>query len=76
MAKVIKETIPTPKYKYILELSEEEAQTIFDITGGIGGPSDGRRGLVDGIRKALFESGLKSPGLGGAFDLTGSIHFS
>ena len=56
-----------------LVLSEEEAQTLYDITGFIGGnPTRSRRGMIDSIRAALSgvvdDDSLKN-------DRSGGIHF-
>jgi hypothetical protein len=44
--------------EYTLTLTDEEAQVLMDIFGRVGGdPDTTRRGLVDGISRALRDAG-------------------
>jgi hypothetical protein len=50
-----------PPDRIHLDLSLEEAEVIFDISGHIGGsPETTRRGLMDGIASALADAGVGS----------------
>lgn len=68
MAKAVRAASPVT-----IELSAEEAQALFDITGRVGGPSDHRRGLIDNIRNALVRAGFDDNHR--ATDVTGSMDF-
>jgi hypothetical protein len=69
--------IPVPKVvmeeRVILEISREEAQALYDLTGRIGGqPKTSRRGLMDSIGRALSEVGFNAS----SQDMFGTISFS
>ena len=43
-------------YKIVLELSQEEAETLYSVTGLIGGkPQSSSRKYIDNIRSALIQ---------------------
>ena len=72
MAKATKEVIPAV-FKETLTLTQEEADVLLSVTSRIGGlPEVTRRGLIDGIRRALIAVGGICDYTG---DMTSSIHF-
>lgn len=69
--------VPIPQVvmeeRVVLEISREEAQALYDLTGRIGGhPKTSRRGLTDNIGRALNEAGFGSK----SGDIFGTINFS
>ena len=65
MAKATKRLLPAfpvvPKYTVTLELSQNEAETLFAVTTRIGGvPEKSRRQFMDNIGKALSNAGVNA----------------
>lgn len=57
----------------VLELTQEEADTLFAVLGRVGGAPSTRRGLSDHIFDALYEAGFRSKdSLSG---LSGTLYF-
>ena len=60
MAKATK-NLPPRTYTVTLELSQNEAETLYIVTRHIGGPSEiTRRGFMDAIGDALRDAGVKA----------------
>lgn len=68
----VKNFVPVPPPKtYVLELTEAEAATLYQVTKNIAGTPGGARGLTDGIHDALYIAGVEST----KHQVTGFIRF-
>lgn len=71
--------VEQPPDRVLLDLSEDEAETLLTLTGHVGGDSRrGRRGHTDSIAKALTSAGVRYLPPGGVVKnekTTGSVYF-
>ena len=56
MAKVTKNVVPDPPYTVTIELSQEEAEKLFWVTGKMRAWNDSTSGLFYGLRNAGVNS--------------------